>query len=151
VTDAEASRLAIVNIVELLKIRPTLFIQLMGSPYFLFKNEFTEVVDAFRNNNSERSVGTEAANLAAVENELSQKVDRVELVEFIKREKLRQFCILKKVERGETPHTPIYWAEEEEKEQDEYKGGFGEKEEKRLHDEREAEKWFEREREREGD
>lgn len=148
VTDAEASRLAIVNIVELLRIRPTLFIQLMGSPYFLFKKEFTEVVDAFRDSNSGKSEGTEAANLAAVENEVRQKVDRVELVEFIKREKHRQFRILKKVERGETPHTPIYWAEEEGKEQDKYKGGFGEKEEKRLHDEREAEKWFEREREK---
>jgi hypothetical protein len=41
-----------------------------------------------------------------VENEVRQKVDRVELVEFIKREKHRQFRILKKVERGET-HTDL--------------------------------------------
>ena len=147
VTDAEASRLALINIFDKLKIRPSYLIQLMDSPYFLFQNEFAELIDVFNGNNKGRSGNSEALNLASVEEELKERVDKVELAEFIKRERRRRFRILKKRERGEMPHTPIYWPVEEKETQDEYEGGFGEKEEKRLL-ERETEKWYEKEREK---
>jgi hypothetical protein len=113
VTDAEASRLTVVNIFKKLKIRPSLLTQLMNSPHFLFQNDLAELIEAFNGNNQGRPVGSEAFNLATVEKELKKRVERVELAEFIKREEKRQFHIMKKKERGETPHTPIYWARDE--------------------------------------
>jgi hypothetical protein len=140
-TDAKASLLTLTQTCDFLRITPSHFIQRLNSPNFLNEREFVELVEAYRGGcdfDGSMRAATEAANLRRVEGDLQQKVERLELKEFVMREGRRKFRTMKKKERGEPTRTPVYWtreAKEEEVEEKEFKEVDSQEEEAKRLDE----------------